>query len=199
MRNLLAVASLIVIGGCAASSVSPEQARFNNDLNSGHWISVSYGQMAARGPFDRSTPHQQGGTVALALASPEAVALIFCEPETGRPIAALFTPGQSDWKNRPNDPGFPIRVRADGGKWHTFSGVFLSDNGLETSSVAATSVGVADQEAIRFGDIIGQAKSEVWIDAGGTKHRLLADRQRLVERALDGCRAGFDVPREFGA
>ena len=196
MRTLLAVASLIVIGGCAVSSGSPEHARFSDDLRSGQWISMSYSEMAI--PVDPGVGQEQDGIVALAMADPEAVALVFCEPETRRPVAALFAPSRSDWTNKPGDPDFPIRVRADGGKWQTFHGTSLSDAGPKTSHRPTKSVGVADHDAIRFGEIIGQAKSDIWIDAGGRKHRLPPDEQRLVEQALDSCRADFSVPPKLG-
>ncbi len=186
-RSLVA---LVLLAGCTETSVqSAIKDQFQAELMSGQWTARTFSEMAelGSGPI---LPTTKQGTIAFALTHPVAVAVLFCNPDNDRPIAALFAPERSDWKHAPEDDDFPFRVRADDGRWHTFSARFLSEEGV-TVTRSTRMVGVTDHDAIRIADIIGQAHSEIWMDAGGRQHRMFADDQRLVTEALDACRASL--------
>jgi len=184
------ILGILLLAGCAGtSSRSPEQERLNAELMSGQWTARTFAEMAefGSGPV---TPTTKQGTIALALTHPVAVAVLFCDPDNDRPVAALFATSPTDWQHAPKDEDFPLRVRADDGRWYTFRATFLSDEGVKVRR-STRMVGVTDHDAIRIGDIIGRARSEVWIDAGGRKHRILPDDRQLVAEALDACRSGL--------
>ena len=190
MPRLRTLGFLLLLAGCAGSDArSPEQERLNAELMSGQWTARTFAEMSefGSGPL---TPTTKQGTVALALTHPVAVAVLFCDPDNDRPVAALFAPSRTDWQHAPKDEDIPLRVRADDGRWHTFRATFLSDEGVKVRR-STRMVGVTDHDAIRIGDIIGRASSEVWIDAGGRKHRIFADDRQLVAEALDACRSGL--------